>query len=60
VKNALAKKISLKGTRIAAKRCFGLRGAIEMFPRFSGHGSAGDLAQIAQTHLFEWFFVHKF
>jgi hypothetical protein len=48
----------LKGPWIAVKRRFGLRGAIEMFPRLSGHGSAGDLAQIAETHLFEWFFGH--
>ena len=42
------------------KRSFGLGGAIEMFPRFSGHLLARNRPKISETHLVEWFFNHSF
>jgi len=60
VKNLLAEKIFMKCSRITMKRSFGLGGAIEMFPRFSGHLLARNRPKISETHLVEWFFNHSF
>ena len=59
VKNFLAKKILVESARIAMKRRLGLRRAVEMFPRLGRRFAPHDLAQIAKSHLFEWFFAHE-